>query len=35
MSFSGAVYADFADWNYKTKRGRCKVCDEEFDKDPR
>ena len=33
--FTGAVYADYADWNYATKSGQCKVCEEEFDKDPR
>ena len=33
--FPGFIYADHAEWDYATKRGFCKVCNEEFQKDPR
>jgi hypothetical protein len=33
--FIGFVYAEYAEWNYKTKNGFCKICKEEFQKDPR
>ena len=33
--FLGFVYADHAEWDYETKTGFCKVCNEQFEKDPR